>query len=155
MCLRFELRTTLIMKRSYHGGRAKSRDVRCCSHPEGEAIRCALTDACGTGETDLPDGQISKNLSSPPLKNILLHGEGKSPAYLPPSRARTEGRWPSSRTLGAGCGGREVSLDERHFCGRRSRVVLTPRRWCQVPKKLTLPGGDGGKKARLTGESTK
>jgi hypothetical protein len=29
----------------------------------------------------LPDGQISKNLSSPALKNILLHSEAKSPAY--------------------------------------------------------------------------
>jgi hypothetical protein len=29
---------------------------------------------------DLPDGQISKNLSSPALKNILLHSEAKSPA---------------------------------------------------------------------------
>ena len=41
---------------------------------------------------DLPDGQISKNLSSPPLKNILLSSEGKSPAYLSTSLARHE-RW--------------------------------------------------------------
>jgi hypothetical protein len=37
--------------------------------------------------------------------------------------------------------------------GRRSRVVLTPRRWCQARRKC--PAGDGGKKARFTGESTK
>jgi hypothetical protein len=30
-----------------------------------------------------------------------------------------------------------------------------PRRWHQVLKKLTHLGNDGGKKARLTGESTK
>jgi hypothetical protein len=31
--------------------------------------------------------------------------------------------------LGAGCGGRGSAPDERHGGGRRSRVVLTPRRW--------------------------
>jgi hypothetical protein len=31
-------------------------------------------------------------------------------------------------------------------CGRRSRVVLTPRRWRQVSRKC--PRGDGGKQAR-------
>ena len=40
---------------------------------------------------NLPDGQISKNLSSPLDKNILLHSEAKSPAYLPLSRARKRG----------------------------------------------------------------
>jgi hypothetical protein len=44
--------------------------------------------------------------------------------------------------------------DERIVSGRRSRVVLTPRRWCQVLKKLTLLRDDGGNKARLTRESS-
>jgi hypothetical protein len=39
----------------------------------------------------VPDGQISKNLSSPALKNILLSLKAKSPAYLPLSRARKRG----------------------------------------------------------------
>src|ERR1700694_341083 len=39
--------------------------------------------------------------------------------------------------------------DERADGVRRSRVVLTPRRWCQASRKF--PRGDGGKKARLTG----
>jgi hypothetical protein len=38
-------------------------------------------------------------------------------------------------------------------CGRRSRVVLTPRRWRQVPRKQKLPGGDGGKQARSPGRA--
>src|SRR5580704_8707171 len=38
-------------------------------------------------------------------------------------------------------------------CGRRSRVVLTPRRWRQVPGKQKLPGGDGGKQARSPGRA--
>jgi len=49
-----------------------------------------------------------------------------------------------------------AAQDERRLQGgRRSRVVLTPRRWCQAPGKLTLLRGDGGNKARFTGESTK
>jgi hypothetical protein len=38
----------------------------------------------------------------------------------------------SSRTLGAGCDGREDAADEQRMRGRRSRVVLTPRRWRQA-----------------------
>ena len=40
----------------------------------------------------LPDGQISKNLSSPVCKNILIFRNRKSLLYLPPSRP-TEGRF--------------------------------------------------------------
>src|SRR6204780_3686404 len=36
-------------------------------------------------------------------------------------------------------------------CGRRSRVVLTPRRWCQVGERDFT--GDGGKKARSPGRA--
>src|SRR3979490_2735733 len=36
------------------------------------------------------------------------------------------------RPQGAGCDGRGGARDGRCQCGRRSRVVLTPRRWCQV-----------------------
>jgi len=35
--------------------------------------------------------------------------------------------------------------------GRRSRVVLTPRRWRQASRRY--PRGDGGKKARSPGRS--
>src|SRR5665811_547200 len=36
---------------------------------------------------------------------------------------------------GTGCGGRGCADNERCKSGRRSRVVLTPRRWCQVRAK--------------------
>ena len=53
---------------------------------------------------------------------------------------------------GAGCGGREErSRRERFCCGRRSRVVLMPRRWRQVRGKdprVTVA------KKPVTGEST-
>ena len=42
--------------------------------------------------------------------------------------------------------------DEGAFRGRRSRVVLTPRRWCQVGGGNSA--GDGVNKP-ITGESTK
>ena len=53
-----------------------------------------------SSSTDLPDGQISKNLSSPLDKNILLFFEAKSPAYLSTSLAHKRGVSRSSRTLG-------------------------------------------------------
>ena len=40
----------------------------------------------------------------------------------------------SSRFVGAGCGGRELRARRTRCCGRRSRVVLIPRRWDQVCK---------------------
>ena len=51
----------------------------------------------------------------------------------------------SSRTLRWDAVDAGRATDERARGGRRRRVVLAPRRWCQVPGKL--PGGDGGKKA--------
>ena len=45
-----------------------------------------------------------------------------------------------------------VAIDERGWSVRRSRVVLAPRWWRQVPEKLTLLGDDGGKKPVHRGE---
>ena len=63
----------------------------------------------------------------------------KSERSSMPSRTHKRGVSRSSRTLGAGCDGRKVSkrdlrADERCLCGRRSRMVLAPRRWRQVRK---------------------
>src|ERR1700732_4793790 len=56
----------------------------------------------------------------------------------------------SSRTLGAGCGGRGRCQRRLTLIrGRQSRVVLTPRRWRQVCGGNFA--GDGGKKARSPG----
>src|SRR6266567_2611397 len=48
--------------------------------------------------------------------------------------APTEGRC-ARHERGAGCGGRGGAFDEWRWCGRRSRVVLTPRCWSQVCEK--------------------
>ena len=43
--------------------------------------------------------------------------------------------------------------DERRICGRRSRVVLTPRRWRQVGDDTPYRADEGGKKARSPGRA--
>jgi hypothetical protein len=53
----------------------------------------------------------------------------------------------SSRTLEAGCGGREgaarlMRADESSFMDEQKRVVLIPRRWDQVLRDVSQ--GDGG-----------
>ena len=45
----------------------------------------------------------------------------------------------------------QLARDERWRRGRRSRVVLAPRRWRQVREKFLT--GDGGKKARSPGRA--
>src|SRR5580700_9473518 len=74
-----------------------------------------------------------ENLSIPSRKNISLVPSGKSPplvfAVPHPKEGRTRnrhGRWVRDAMDVL------VSQGERCECGRRSRVVLTPRRWRQV-----------------------
>src|SRR4030088_2747164 len=78
-------------------------------------------------------------------------------------------RWTRQRFARAGIAGRvgerpvsdQQRADERCCCVRRSRVVLTPRRWRQVRGvKSAQPGldknisvGDGGKQARSPGRA--
>jgi len=52
--------------------------------------------------------------------------------------------------VGTGCGGRGGAFDEQRQSGRRSRVVLTPRRWRQVCSQDAA--SDGGKKADRRGD---
>jgi hypothetical protein len=78
----------------------------------------------------------------------------RTPAVSRPLRGAYRDR---HDTLGAGCDGcGGVRLDGfragRERCRiRRSRVVLTPRRWCQVSGSNSA--GDGGKKARSPGRA--
>ncbi len=72
-------------------------------------------------------------------KNIPVSFRPKSPAYSSPSRPK-RGAARDRHERGAGCGGREGALDEQRRCGRRSRVVLTPRCWRQVCEKQASRG---------------
>ena len=69
-----------------------------------------------------------------------------------PSRPNTEGRFAIVTNVGQGMRWtRAVLLTRAPPCGRRSRVVLTPRRWRQVCGRCSA--GDGGKKARSPGRA--
>src|SRR6267142_3064327 len=97
-----------------------------------------------------PTGSLLTPVSSPLCKNILLRHLVETDLLIPPSRP-TRGALAIVANVGMGCGGRGSVLrakrlqggffesvsdteraDERRCCGRRSRVVLTPRRWRQV-----------------------
>jgi len=95
--------------------------------------------------TKQPTGQIRKNLSSPLCKNILIFRvANQSIASSRP--APPEGRSRSSRTWGGMRWTPGARQTKRARGGRRRRVVLAPRCWCQVPGKQASRG-DGGKKA--------
>jgi hypothetical protein len=69
---------------------------------------------------------------------------------LAPSRP-TQGRLAIVTDAGRDAVDAGALSDERRGRGRRSRVVLTPRRWRQVLRKP--PQGDGDKKARSPGRA--
>jgi hypothetical protein len=120
-----------------------------CRQPLTNARRsnCCSLDRISHVSTDLPVVPICRGrttLSLPP-------NHGQNPGHPAPAGGAYRDRHGR-----AGCDGRfGGALTNGANSGRRSRVVLTPRRWRHVLKKLTLLRGNGGKKARFTGESTK
>jgi hypothetical protein len=101
---------------------------------------------------------------------LIFASTGKSPTHCParfakiilfsfypnhfhscvvPSHLRGVSR--SSRTLARDAVDARGALTKALICGRRSRVVLTPRRWRQVGGSDFT--GDGGKKARSPGRA--
>jgi hypothetical protein len=78
--------------------------------------------------TKQPDGQISKKLSSPRAKNIPLNPSGKSALPTRPSHPN-EGRIAIVTNVRWDAVDAKATTDERGCRGRRSRVVLAPRRW--------------------------
>ena len=125
--------TSLLFEMDCFAG-ARNDVVETFVYPTGKSMRVAL------------DG-----LSSPFNKNILIFRNIES-AYIHRHPAPTRGalrgrhgRWVRD-AVDAGS-----AFDEWCDSGRRSRVVLTPRRWCQVSWKY--PRGDGGKRARSPGRA--
>ena len=132
---------------------ARRRDERNCAHAGVLAFARTTQVIC-------PTGSLLIRVSSPLCKNILLRHLIETDLLIPPSHP-TEGRIMIVTNAGrdavdaaAFCargdgraGDEPVSdqqhADERCCCGRRSRVVLTPRRWRQVRGgKSALPGLD-------------
>jgi hypothetical protein len=75
-------------------------------------------------------------VSIPSAKNISLLQNPASAVYPVHPAPTTEGRIAIVTTRGAGCDGRVCPPDERGAGGRRNRVVLAPRRWCQVLRAI-------------------
>jgi hypothetical protein len=98
----------------------------------------------------------NRPLICPSCQSAAVDFEPKSPARSA-HPVPHEGRIAIVTDVGAGCGGRERRQETNDVArGRRSRVVLTPRRWCQVPRKQAsckFLGGDGGNKARSPGRA--
>src|SRR3984957_1991268 len=70
--------------------------------------------------------------------------------------AHTEGRFAIVTNVGQGQGMRWTRAAPKTralACGRRSRVVLTPRRWRQVGDDASHHADDGGKQARSPGRA--
>ena len=78
-----------------------------------------------------PPGGVRKILSSPLRKNIPLVPSGKSRALIRASFP-TQGALANVINEGWDAVDAEALLDEQRGRGRRSRVVLTPRRRRQV-----------------------
>jgi hypothetical protein len=98
------------------------------SEPDGTNIR--PISSARSGQIHLPD---QADLGRPdPFAKIFRFSPDPNHFRTHPVPFRTRGVSRSSRTLDAGCGGRRGAIDEQRQSGRRSRVVLTPRRWCQV-----------------------
>jgi hypothetical protein len=97
-----------------------------------------------------PTGKSGAYLSSLFRKNIPVHFSPKSPAYASPSRP-TEGRLAIVTDAGRDAMDADGADNERRRGGRRSRVVLTPRRWRQAGESDFT--GDGGNKARSPGSA--
>jgi hypothetical protein len=114
----------------------------------------------------LPDGQISKKLSSPLAKNISLSPSGKSVLTARPVLSRQEGRIASRHGRGMGCGGRGSVGAKRQSQGRlsceRSTGARTngaalafgeTRRTCTKPGEAF--GEDGLRTAKPCGPGTR
>jgi len=116
---------------------------------------------CGPGIRFSQNANLSNriNLIPPvqsPLSKIFPFAPAPNHFYnlRIPSHLRGVSR--SSRTLERDAVDAGALKDERRGRGRRSRVVLTPRRWCQVLEKQAsckFLGGDGGNKARSPGRA--
>ncbi len=91
-------------------------------------------------------------LSSPFCKNISLLIFSKS-LYIPRRLVPQRGGSRSSRNAGRDAVDADALQDGQRRRGRRSRVVPTPRRWCQIGGKLSRRRR--WQTSPVTGESTK
>src|ERR1700742_882351 len=90
---------------------------------------------------------ISSRFSCPVLfEKIYCFVANPNQIHIPRRLVPQRGVSRSSRTRGGMRWTRAALLTRAHTCGRRSRVVLTPRRWRQIGGSNST--NDGDKKAR-------
>jgi hypothetical protein len=95
-------------------------------------------------------------LSSPSGKNISLRRSVETALSIPAVPPRFRGAYRDRHERGAGRGGRGWrERRTRSLRGRRSRVVLTPRRWRQVGDDASHRGRRWWQKSPVTRESAK
>ena len=109
---------------------------------DGKNSRRATDGACGP--LICPSGKISRSLSSPLAKKISLRRLVEA-ALVIPTVPPLRGALAIVTNVGRDAVDAFDATDERIRNGRRSRVVLAPRRWREVLKKLTLLRDDGDK----------
>jgi hypothetical protein len=77
--------------------------------------------------------RVQRDLACPVLaRKIIGFAAPPNQIYIHRHPVPLRGAFRERHGRGAGCGGRDGALDGRCQRGRRRRVVLTPRRWCQV-----------------------
>jgi hypothetical protein len=101
---------------------------------------------------DLPDGLFGEFAVQWSLKKYFASPFGRNSFIDSPSRLDKRGASRSSRTLVRDAVDAAATQDERRFRGRRSRVVLTPRRWRQVLEKQSFSGATVARKPGHRGE---
>jgi hypothetical protein len=106
-----------------------------------------------TSDTDLPDGQFCEIGVQPCNEKYSACAVGQISGTESGRLASIRGTYASSRTLRWDAVDAKVLRDERHYRGRRNRVVLTPRRWRQVFAGNDSRESDGGKRARSPGRA--
>jgi hypothetical protein len=102
-----------------------------------------------------PTGKSAGIVSSPSGKNISLRRLLETPLVIPAVPPRIEGRIAIVTNVGCGMQWTRVAAqDGRGRSGRRSRVVLTPRRWRQLGDDcFGNRAGDGDKKPGSPGRA--
>jgi hypothetical protein len=113
----------------------------------GSLLSAGTTLRVASRSGDLPVGQKPVQ---PSLQKYSDFPNTQISAIFPPSRP-TEGRFAVVTNAGWDAVDAASAIDEQRLRGRRSRVVLTPRRWCQVGGRNSAD--DGGKKARSPGRA--
>jgi hypothetical protein len=105
-----------------------------------------------------PTGKSPNSRQAPLRKNILLFRNPKSAIYRFLSRPET-GAYRDRHGRGVGCDGRGLrqarSMIADEWCCPRTEKSCGPDTLTPVSSWRRQTAGDGGKRARLTGESTK